>query len=108
MDIAAAFREHNAPGYFKRIDAEYPLDIYFGIDETKYFIQDGYLGFCLHLILFMSIVISGKCLVFRKYITELRMYKSVCLHYLNLFVSDTVKGNKIRQFVEVIGISRFD
>ena len=28
MDIAAAFREHTAPGYFKRIDAEYPLDCY--------------------------------------------------------------------------------
>ena len=37
MDIAAAFREHTAPGYFKRIDAEYPLDIYIGIDDNNHY-----------------------------------------------------------------------
>ena len=30
MDIAAAFREHTAPGYFKRIDAEYPPRYLYG------------------------------------------------------------------------------
>ena len=43
MDIAAAFREHNAPGYFKRIDAEYPLDIYFGIDDRLVLFEFTYL-----------------------------------------------------------------
>ena len=35
MDIAAAFREQSAPGYFIRIDAEHPLDIYIGIDDNN-------------------------------------------------------------------------
>ena len=37
MDIAVAFREHTAPGYFKRIGAEYPLDIYIGIDDNNHY-----------------------------------------------------------------------
>lgn len=37
MDIAVAFREHTALGYFKRIGAEYPLDIYIGIDDNNHY-----------------------------------------------------------------------
>ena len=37
MDIAASFREHTAPGYYKRINAEHPLDIYIGIDDNGLF-----------------------------------------------------------------------
>lgn len=37
MDIVAAFREQTAPGYFIRIDAEHPLDIYIGIDDNNHY-----------------------------------------------------------------------
>lgn len=37
MDIAAAFREQTAPGYFIRINAEHPLDIYLGIDDNNHY-----------------------------------------------------------------------